>query len=55
MSFGLSAQPSEAPPVNPYPTNVLWVSTTPTLTWSVQAQTWECVMSGGRRRDADRA
>lgn len=39
MSFGLSAQPSEAPPVDPYLTKVLWGSTTPTLTW-------ECVMGG---------
>lgn len=39
MSFGLSAQPSEPPPVDPYPTKVLWGSTTPTLTW-------ECVMRG---------
>lgn len=39
MSFGLSAQPSEAPPVDPYPTKVLWGLTTPTLTW-------ECVMGG---------
>lgn len=43
MSFGLSAQPSEAPPVDPYPTKVLWGLTTPTLTW-------ECVMGGQEKR-----